>query len=212
MRAIPGDVLRRMYVASNWEGFKQTAIHLAFLVAGGWLVLATRGTWWVVPALFVQGIFVNALFGAMHESVHYGSFRSRRAADVLAFFAGAAILNNAGFYRHYHTAHHRYTQDPARDPELITVQPPKTWSAYLLRLTSIPFLILRLRDLLHHHLLLSLQLLGIEHRVLQDVGQHVDGERHVFLEHARHVGGLLPRGVGVEMSAHVLDLFRDATG
>ena len=43
----------------------------------------------------LQGIFVNALFGAMHESVHYGSFKTRRAADLLAFFSGAAILNNA---------------------------------------------------------------------------------------------------------------------
>ena len=147
MRVIPGDVLRRLYLPSDWKGVQQTAVHLAFLIAGGWLVLASRGTWWVVPALFAQGIVVNCLFGAMHESVHYGSFRNRRAADVLAFFSGAAILNNAGFYRHYHTAHHRYTQDPARDPELITVSPPRNWGEYLLRLSSLPFLFLRLRDI-----------------------------------------------------------------
>src|SRR5207245_1723569 len=79
---------------------------------GGWLVLATLATWWVVPALLLQAIFVNTLFGAMHESVHYGSFKTRWMADLLAFFSGAAILNNAGFYRHYHLAHHHYTQDP----------------------------------------------------------------------------------------------------
>ena len=61
----------------------------------------------------------------MHESVHYGSFKTRWMADVLAFFSGAAILNNAGFYRHYHMAHHRYTQDPARDPELVTSGTPQ---------------------------------------------------------------------------------------
>jgi fatty acid desaturase len=117
------------------------------LIAGGWLVLATLGTWWVVPALLLQGLFVNALFGAMHESVHYGSFKTRWAADLLAFFSGAAILNNAGFYRHYHLAHHRYTQDPARDPELVTSGTPKTWGPYLFRVSSIPFLMLRMRDI-----------------------------------------------------------------
>ena len=61
--------------------------------------------------------------------MHYGSFRTRWLADVLAFFSGAAILNNAGFYRHYHMAHHRYTQDPARDPELITSGTPRTWGS-----------------------------------------------------------------------------------
>ena len=118
------------------------------MVAGGAAILLTRGTWWVVIPLIAQAFFVNALFAAMHESVHYGSFKTRWMADVLAFFSGAAILNNAGFYRHYHMAHHRYTQDPARDPELITSGTPRTWGNYLLRVSSLPFFVLRSRDIL----------------------------------------------------------------
>ena len=148
MRVLPTDMLRRLSQPSDAAGAVQTAAHLALLVAGGALVLWARGGWWVVPALVLQGVFVNALFGAMHESVHYGSFKTRRLADVLAFFSGAAILNNAAFYRAYHMAHHRYTQDPARDPELITATPPGSWPAYLLRLSALPFLVLRARDLL----------------------------------------------------------------
>lgn len=148
MRVVPAAVLKRLYARSDAAGLKQTAAHLALLVAGGWLVLETRGTWWVLPALLLQGILVNALFGAMHESVHYGSFRTRRFADLLAFFSGAAILNNAGFYRHYHMAHHRYTQDPLRDPELVTSGTPRSWGNYLYRASAIPFFILRTRDVL----------------------------------------------------------------
>ncbi len=147
MRVVPAEVLKRLYMRSDWAGARQTAAHVALLVLGGWLVLATRDTWWVVPALLLQGLFINTLFGAMHESVHYGSFNTRWAADVLAFFSGAAILNNAGFYRHYHLAHHRYTQDPARDPELITSGTPTGWGVYLFRVSSIPFVLLRLRDI-----------------------------------------------------------------
>ena len=147
MRVVPAEVLKRLYARSDRHGLVQTAAHLALLVAGGWLVLATKDTWWVVPALLVQGLFINSLFGAMHESVHYGSFKTRWMADVLAFFSGAAILNNAGFYRHYHMAHHRYTQDPARDPELVTSGTPRTWGQYLFRVSSIPFLMLRVRDI-----------------------------------------------------------------
>ena len=147
MRVVPADVLKRLYGKSDAKGFVQTGAHLALLVAGGGLVLATRGSWWVAPALLLQGIFINALFGAMHESVHYGSFKTRRLADILAFFSGAAILNNAGFYRPFHMAHHRYTQDPARDPELVTSGTPRTWGSYLFRISSIPFLMLRARDI-----------------------------------------------------------------
>jgi fatty acid desaturase len=147
MRVVPAEVLRRLYTRSDWAGAKQTAAHLALLVLGGAAILYTRGTWWVVLPLIAQAFFVNSLFGAMHESVHYGSFKTRWMADVLAFFSGAAILNNAGFYRHYHLAHHRYTQDPARDPELVTSGTPKTWGQYLFRVSSIPFLMLRMRDI-----------------------------------------------------------------
>ncbi len=49
--------------------------------------------------------------------------------------------------------------------------------------------ILRGADLLHDDVLLALQLLGIERRIGQDVGQHVERERHVGLEHARVIGG-----------------------
>jgi len=147
MRVVPAAVLKRLYARSNWAGARQTLAHFALLVAGAALVLETRGTGWVAPALLLQAIFVNALFGAMHESVHYGSFRTRRLADLLAFFSGAAILNNAGFYRHYHMAHHRYTQDPARDPELITSGTPRSWGNYLFRVSAIPFFLLRFRDI-----------------------------------------------------------------
>ena len=155
MRVVPAEVLKRLYARDDTKGLIQTGAHLALLIAGGALVLATKGSWWIVPALVVQGIFVNALFGAMHESVHYGSFKTRWMADLLAFLSGAAILNNAGFYRHFHYAHHRYTQDPDRDPELVTSGSPRTWRQYLFRISAIPFLMLRARDIflfpLGHH-------------------------------------------------------------
>lgn len=147
MRVVPAEVLKRLYARDDAKGLVQTAAHLLLLVAGGWLVLRAVGTWWIVPALLLQGILVNALFGALHEAVHYGAFKTRWMNDVLAFFAGAAILNNAGFYRHYHYAHHRYTQDPARDPELISAVVPKTWGQYLYRVSAIPFLLIRMRDI-----------------------------------------------------------------
>lgn len=147
LRTIPSEELRRLSQPSDVAGAVQTLGHLACLIAGGWLVLATRGTWFVVPALLLQGVFVNSLFGAMHESVHYGSFKTRWLADLLAFSSAAAILNNGAFYRHYHYAHHRFTQDPRRDPELITSGSPRSWGAYLLRVSSLPFLYLRARDI-----------------------------------------------------------------
>lgn len=147
MRVVPAEVLKRLYVRDDSRGLAQTAAHVGLLGLGGWLVLETRGTWWVLPALLAQGLLINALFGALHEAVHYSAFKTRWMNDVLAFLSGAAILNNAAFYRHYHYAHHRYTQDPARDPELITAVVPTNWRQYLFRVSAVPFLAIRARDI-----------------------------------------------------------------
>ena len=46
-------------------------------------------------------------------------------------------------------------------------------------------------------------------RMLQDVGDDVDGQRHVLLQHLGVVGGVFARGVGVEVAADRLDLLGD---
>ncbi len=69
--------------------------------------------------------------------------------------------------------------------------------------------VFRRADLLHDHVLLALQLLRVERRIGEDVGKHVERERHVGLEHARVVGRGLDRGGRVEVAADRLDLLGD---
>src|SRR5207253_9285453 len=42
-------------------------------------------------------------------------------------------------FRSFHFAHHRYAQDPARDPELLTAPPPRSRAAYWWRVTAVPY-------------------------------------------------------------------------
>ena len=60
-------------------------------------------------------------------------------------------------------------------------------------------------DLLDDHLLLAVEFGLVEQRILQDVGEDVGGQRHVFLEHAGEIAGVLDRGRGVEIAADILD-------
>ncbi len=50
---------------------------------------------------------------------------------------------------------------------------------------------------------------GIEARMRQDVGEHVEPERDVGLEHAGVIGGHLDAGAGIEVAADRLDLLGD---
>jgi len=62
-------------------------------------------------------------------------------------------------------------------------------------------------DLLHDDVLLALELFRIECRVRENVGQHVDRERHIRLEHACEVAGRFDARCRVEIAADGLDCF-----
>ncbi len=66
-----------------------------------------------------------------------------------------------------------------------------------------------LADLLQDDAALALDLLGGEGAVGQDVADDVGPERQVLLQQLDVVGGLLARGVGVDVAADILDLLGD---
>ena len=78
------ETLRTLTRRSDAAGALRLAIHLGLLLAGGALVWASRGTWWMVPAVALQGWFVAALFAPLHEAVHYTAFRTRRGSRLFA--------------------------------------------------------------------------------------------------------------------------------
>jgi fatty acid desaturase len=73
----------------------------------------------LIPAMALHGTTIVAMFAPMHECVHRTAFASHRLNAVVAWLAGLLSVYNSTFYRYYHGWHHRYTQDPARDPELM---------------------------------------------------------------------------------------------
>ena len=93
----------------------------------------------ILSPLFILplGLCLGALFPLMHEATHRHIFHGPRANHRLAFACGAILLMSATWFRHFHQAHHRYTQDPERDPELATPK-PSSWRAYIWHLSGIP--------------------------------------------------------------------------
>ena len=147
MRLIPADALRELYVRSDAQGAWRTATHAGLLVVGALAISQSRGRWWLPAALLLQGLFLVSLFAVMHECVHASAFRTRRLNDIVGWLAGLGILFNATYYRHFHFAHHRYAQDPARDPELLTAPPPRSRADYWWRASALPYWKARVENL-----------------------------------------------------------------
>jgi len=112
-------------------------VHLTLLCATGVLVWSARGSSLIVPATVLHGIVLNFLFCPLHETTHWSAFASRRLNAVVGWICGALLLLPPQYFRQFHFAHHRFTQDPARDPEL--AQPaPDTVGSYLWRVSGLP--------------------------------------------------------------------------
>ena len=111
---MPGFVERR-----DGPGLAFAAAHAALLVTTGWVLWRALGTAWAVPATVLHGVVIVHLFAPFHESVHYTAFRTRRLNTAMSWVAGLVLMLPPTVFSYQHTAHHRYTQDVERDPQMI---------------------------------------------------------------------------------------------
>jgi fatty acid desaturase len=131
------EEMRELRRLSDGAGVLRLCLHLAALASAGALVALAPAFWWRIPAQAMEGVILIFLFAPLHESIHRTVFRNRRANDVLAAITGFLIILPAGYFRYFHFCHHRYTQNPARDPELATPK-PRTIGQWLLVVTGLP--------------------------------------------------------------------------
>ncbi|MBI1775236.1 MAG: fatty acid desaturase [Proteobacteria bacterium] len=133
----------------NAQALLRLVSHLACLFAASGLVWLALGSVLVVPAIVLEGILLVFLFCPLHETIHRTAFASHWLNDGVAFLAGALLLLPPEYFRQFHFAHHRFTQDQTSDPELTTPKPATLW-AYLWHVTGLPYWWSGLRTTLKH--------------------------------------------------------------
>ncbi|MDH3913751.1 MAG: fatty acid desaturase, partial [Rhodospirillales bacterium] len=106
--------LKALSARSDAKGLVQFASHLAALPATGAAIVLAKGTPWLALALPLHGIVLVFLFAPLHESIHRTAFRTRRLNDIVAWLCGVLLVLPPAYFRTFHFAHHRHTQDPAR--------------------------------------------------------------------------------------------------
>jgi fatty acid desaturase len=115
--------LKRLSERSDAPGLRQLGLHVGVLVTTGALISASFDTIWLLPAMVAHGIVLVFLFAPLHETIHRTAFRSRALNDVTAFVIGVLLVLPREYFRAFHFAHHRFTQEAATDPELATPKP-----------------------------------------------------------------------------------------
>lgn len=144
-KILPADLFER----SDAKGLSRLGIHLFALAFTGLTLASSLGTVWLPVAMVLHGVVLTFLFSALHECIHSTAFRSRWLNDAVASVCGLILLLPREFFRAFHLEHHRYTQDPERDPEL-SIEKPRTTGEYLLLLSGLPYWRERVTSLIRH--------------------------------------------------------------
>jgi fatty acid desaturase len=138
--------LRALCVASNRAGAIQSLSHLGAIGVTGTLLWLAGGSWWAVPVFMVHGVLLNFLYAGQHELSHWTVFRTGWLNEWLGRVFGFVLFYPRTFDQVQHMAHHRFTQDWARDGELARAR--YTMTSYLLWMSGVSYWYTRWRRIL----------------------------------------------------------------
>ncbi len=120
---------------SDLSGLVFLGSHIAAISATAIWILTGAVGWQF--ALVFHGIQLVFLFTLLHETVHDTPFESKRLNRLVGWLCALIIFLPPTWFRYFHLAHHRYTNDPQNDPELQGGK-VQSWSSYLWTVTGLP--------------------------------------------------------------------------
>ncbi len=115
------EKVRELMRRSDAWGLLFLSGHIATMVATGYLLFLSLGTWWVIPATILHGFVIACLFALYHECSHNTPFKTRRLNNAVYFLAGLILLQFPLKFRYEHADHHTYTQEEGRDPQILSI-------------------------------------------------------------------------------------------
>lgn len=131
------EQLARLKETEDHHGLWHLTGHIGLIFLGGLWILKGWPLWQAV--LVIQGIFISFLFTLEHEATHKTPFKTSWLNEWVGAAAGFLILQPFIWFRYFHLAHHRYTNIPGKDPELVTGYKPETRKDFYWYLTGIPY-------------------------------------------------------------------------
>ncbi len=176
---LSNEVVEQLSQRSDYKGLVQLAGHLFLLILTTTALAQARGTGWLLSALVAQAIVLTFLFAPLHETIHFTAFRTRRLNNIVATCIGFIQFLPSGYFRGFHYAHHRHTQNPELDPELI-VNKPDSWRSWLWHVSGLPLWRNNIRLIYRHSL-------GIVDEFYLDERDHIN----IITEARWHVGTYL---------------------
>lgn len=134
LQSLDAEDKQRLTARSDGAGLQHLALHL------GAILICTIGIVWAFPGwpllVIAQGILLCFLFTLAHECTHQTPFRTPWINETAGTISSGLIGMSFTWFRYFHLAHHKFTNDPERDPELASGPRPDDWRSLLIYLSG----------------------------------------------------------------------------
>jgi fatty acid desaturase len=137
LAALPADARAGLTAPRAGPGRWRLAFHfgailgMAVWVGFGWPL------WWLV--ILPLGVMIAFTFAIAHEATHKTLLPDARWNDAAGHLAGFLIALPFLWFRWFHMAHHRHTNDPGHDPELAGGPRPAGRRAWAWHVSGLPY-------------------------------------------------------------------------
>lgn len=121
LATLPPDQRAAMTRRSDAKGLRHLAGHLGMIAVLALYVALGLPLWGV--ALLPLGVTLAFLFTLQHECTHRTPFASLWLNEIVGHAAGLILVQPFLWFRAFHMAHHKHTNDPDNDPELEGIRP-----------------------------------------------------------------------------------------
>lgn len=148
VKSLPAELREQLTKRSDRAGLFHLARHILLIVFLMLVVLFGGWVGWI--ALLPLGIAMVFLFTLEHEATHKTPFETPWMNEVAGHVCGFLLLLPFNWFRYFHLAHHKHTNDPDKDPELLAGAKPDTWRAYLLHVSGISVLTGSIRQIIRN--------------------------------------------------------------
>ncbi|NNJ74851.1 MAG: fatty acid desaturase [Anderseniella sp.] len=134
LASLSGEDRNNLTALSDLPGLFRLLQHVVCMALLVWLILAEMPGWPLLMLLLgIQQVF---LFTLLHETVHRTPFRSVWLNKLVGRMCSFIVILPSDWFRYFHLAHHRFTQEPEKDPELAEPK-PETLRQYVVHVSGL---------------------------------------------------------------------------
>lgn len=136
IKSLNSDTRTALTQKSDRAGLRRLAAHFGWILVLGCYVAVGAPLWWLT--LVPLGICIIFLFTLLHETVHFTPFESPRLNTIVGHVCSVLVIVPNTWFRYFHLAHHKHTNDPLNDPELETPK-PQSLGDYAWHISGLPY-------------------------------------------------------------------------